>query len=173
MRLTAAKRSPSARRRTSPGRRTDVSQPNRQAAAAHERRRPGGRHRRRGRRPRPRDPIPGTVGQYTGGTAAAGSYKVRVRTSDNAVEDDSNTAFTIVAAPQGTLALTAPNGGESWSQGAAKDHRLDEHRPCGDEPPGAPARGAPGSASSRTTSRPRRAALPGRPAAALLPAWPL
>lgn len=72
-------------------------------------------------------PAPGTfawtIGQYIGGTAAAGSYKVRVRTMDNAVEDASNADFTIaggtVTPPQGTLSLTAPNGGESWSQGAA------------------------------------------------------
>lgn len=59
------------------------------------------------------------VGNYTGGTAAADSgYIIRVRTMDNGPYDDSDKAFPLLS---GLLALTAPNGGESWELGSAKD----------------------------------------------------
>ena len=73
-----------------------------------------------------------TVGGYQGGTAPAGAgYKVMVVPSDAALQDASDNAFTIAAAPAVTptpttpvpstpVKVTSPNGGESWQAGASK-----------------------------------------------------
>lgn len=55
-----------------------------------------------------------TVGNYQGGTAGAGNgYAVRVETTDTAVVDSSDGAFTLTV-QTAPLAMTAPSGGESW-----------------------------------------------------------
>lgn len=63
-----------------------------------------------------------TVGQLYDITAPAGNYKVRVRTIDGAYQDASDAVFAIAAGSvqPPSLKLAAPNGGESWSQGAVK-----------------------------------------------------
>jgi hypothetical protein len=67
------------------------------------------------------------VGACDIGTAPeATDYKVKVRTLDNTMSDSSNGNFTIGPSGPGPgpgpdFALTAPNGGESWPRGSARD----------------------------------------------------
>jgi hypothetical protein len=50
-----------------------------------------------------------TLGQYEGGTAGADTnYKIRIRTADNALEDASNSTFTLAAASTPPPASTSP-----------------------------------------------------------------
>ncbi|MCJ7523794.1 MAG: hypothetical protein MUP71_01065, partial [Candidatus Aminicenantes bacterium] len=70
------------------------------------------------------------VGQYIGGTAAAGAgYKIRIRTMSNTIEDFSDSNFTLKTEsppcpppppppPSSTLTIVSPNGGESWGRGS-------------------------------------------------------
>ncbi|MCK4761027.1 MAG: hypothetical protein KAW12_02435 [Candidatus Aminicenantes bacterium] len=59
-----------------------------------------------------------TVGLHNGGFAPAGSgYTIKIKEKGTAVVDTSNASFSIAA----FLALTAPNGGESWPLGAARN----------------------------------------------------
>lgn len=56
-----------------------------------------------------------TVGQYQGGTAAAGpGYKIKI-IADSGPSDTIDGSFTIVNPP--TLTITSPNGGETWISG--------------------------------------------------------
>ena len=67
------------------------------------------------------------VGVCDAGLAPVGTdYKVKVRTLDNSLADQSNGMFTIgrplreFPGPGPTFALTAPNGGESWPRGSLR-----------------------------------------------------
>jgi Leucine-rich repeat (LRR) protein len=56
-----------------------------------------------------------TVGQYQGGTAAAGpGYKIKI-IADSGPSDIMDAPFTIVNSP--TVTMTSPNGGETWTSG--------------------------------------------------------
>lgn len=55
------------------------------------------------------------------GEPGGSAYAIRVTSVTNqACTDTSDGAFTIVAAPQDTLTVAAPNGGESWTAGDAR-----------------------------------------------------
>ncbi len=65
-------------------------------------------------------PVPGsrsyswTVGQYSGGTAPVGTgYAIKIKESGTGVSDMSDAAFTLAG-----IAVTSPNGGESWQSGS-------------------------------------------------------
>lgn len=58
-----------------------------------------------------------TVGNYTGGTAAAGTgYTVKIKEKGTTVADVGDGSFSIVS-----LAITAPNGGEGWQIGSTQN----------------------------------------------------
>jgi hypothetical protein len=58
------------------------------------------------------------VGSYGGSTAPlGGTYKIRVKSQAGTVIGLSKSNFSII----GTIALTSPNGGETWSQGSKQD----------------------------------------------------
>jgi hypothetical protein len=58
-----------------------------------------------------------TVGQYEGGTAAAGTgYSIKVKEMGVHLSDFSDAPFTIC-----TLTVTSPNGGENWKSGSAQN----------------------------------------------------
>lgn len=58
------------------------------------------------------------VGDYEGGTAAAGSgYYIRIISMDGSFRDESDRPFTIGAFP--ALRLTSPRGGEVWKFGSS------------------------------------------------------
>jgi len=60
-----------------------------------------------------------TVGEYIGGTAAPGTgYTVKIKEKSSTVVDGSDGSFEILP---GTLALTSPNGGESWASGTLQN----------------------------------------------------
>ncbi len=63
-------------------------------------------------------PAPGsyswTVGQYSGGTAPAGTgYAIKIEEIGTALSDMSNAPFTLAG-----ITVTSPNGGESWQLGS-------------------------------------------------------
>ncbi len=64
------------------------------------------------------------VGSTDAGTAPVGTdYKVRIRTLDNTIIDQSNGTFAIgppSPGPGPAFALTSPNGGESWPLGSTR-----------------------------------------------------
>ncbi len=57
-----------------------------------------------------------TVGNYIGGTAAAGgNYKIKIKEKGTVIADTSNTFFTITATP--SITVTSPDGNESLGYG--------------------------------------------------------
>jgi hypothetical protein len=66
-----------------------------------------------------------TVGNYAGGSAAAGcGYSINVRVQDPSGESSmSSKPFCIVGQGQGSIAVSAPNGGEKYSLGSQKEIR--------------------------------------------------
>ncbi len=60
-----------------------------------------------------------TVGEYIGGTAAPGTgYTIKIKEKGSTIFDASDAPFKILP---GTLALTSPNGGESWPAGTLQN----------------------------------------------------
>ena len=60
-----------------------------------------------------------TAGQYNGGTAPAGDdYRIRVYTASGPIYCNHSGIFSLQSAPTSTIAVTAPNGGESWVAGS-------------------------------------------------------
>ncbi len=63
-----------------------------------------------------------SVGSYTGGTAAVGTgYKIKLKSRTSVTTDDSDASFNIITGVPGTITVTTPNGGESWTKGSAKN----------------------------------------------------
>ncbi|MCK4764781.1 MAG: hypothetical protein KAW12_21460 [Candidatus Aminicenantes bacterium] len=63
-----------------------------------------------------------TVGQHSGGTAAAGTgYTIKIKEVGTTVVDTSDAPFTISNSQISSIIVTSPNGGENWVLGSTQN----------------------------------------------------